>query len=51
MSYARMVKSAVPKLFRARPKYEFGEHASNNNASLKQRMEKMIVWVTSAVSC
>jgi len=25
-SNARMAKSAVPKLFRARPKSEFGEH-------------------------
>jgi len=50
-AYVRMDRSAVPKLFWVRPKAEFGEHASNNNQSLKQRMKKMLVWVILAVSC
>jgi len=29
-AYVRMARSALPKLFWARPKSEFGEHASNN---------------------
>jgi len=38
--YARMAISAVRSLFWALPKSEFGEHASNNNPSLKQFMKK-----------
>jgi len=34
-AYARMAKSAVPKLFWALPKSEFGENASHNDPSLK----------------
>jgi len=34
-----MARAAVPKLFRAFPKPEFGEHASNNDPSLKQRLK------------
>jgi len=46
-----MAKRAVPKLFWARPKSEFGEHAWNHDSSLKQLMKKiMIVSVILAVS-
>jgi len=31
---------AIPKLFWALPKPEFGEHASNNDPILKQRVKK-----------
>jgi len=38
--YARMARSSVPRLSWALPKSEFGEHASNNNPSLKQLVKK-----------
>jgi len=43
--YARMARSAVPKLSWALPKTEFGEHASNNNPSLKQLVKKRKKWL------
>jgi len=39
-AYAKMARAAVPKLFWALPKPEFGEHASNNDSILKQRIKK-----------
>jgi len=49
---ARMARSAVPKLFWALPKSEFGENASHNDPSLKHIMKKMmIISVILAVSC
>jgi len=41
-TYARMSGSAVPKLFE-RYQSEFGEHASNNDPSLKQLMKKIMI--------
>jgi len=35
-----MARSALPKLFLSLPKSAFGEHASNNNPSVKQLMKK-----------
>jgi len=35
-----MAREAVPKLFWAFRKPEFGEHASNNDPILKRRMKK-----------
>jgi len=35
-----MARAAVPKLFWAFPKPEFGEHASNNDPILKQSIKK-----------
>jgi len=39
-AYAKMARAAVPKLFWAFPKPEFGEPASNNDPILKQRIKK-----------
>jgi len=51
-AYATMARSAVPKLFWALPKSEFGENASHNDRSLKHIMKKiMIELVILAVSC
>jgi len=49
-AYARMARSAVPKLFWALPKFEFGENSSHNDPSLKHIIKKMIVSVILAVS-
>ena len=37
-----MARSAVPKLFWALPKSEFGEKASHNDPSLKHIMKKKV---------
>jgi len=38
-----MARRAVPKLFWALPKSEFGEHAWNHESSLKQQMKKIMI--------
>jgi len=50
-AYPRMARSAVPKLFWALSRSEFGENASHNDSSLKHILKKiMIVSVILAVS-
>jgi len=39
-----LLDPAVPKLFWALPKPEFGEHASNNDPSPKQRIVAATRW-------